>query len=106
MREFARVFGGRHSAGTKYLIVYAITNDRGESRQGLSVGRRCGNAVRRNYLKRLLREAFRLDFARLPVGFDFVCIPRPNADLTLDEARRSLLAVAERAAKRATSQSA
>ena len=99
---FARVFAGRHSAGNKWLVVYALSNELGFSRLGLTVGRRCGNAVKRNRLKRLLREAFRLERQMLPVGFDFVCVPRPGAALTLDKARRSLVVVTQLAAVRAS----
>jgi len=102
-REFGRVFGGRHSAGNRFLVAYAMPNGARESRLGLTVGRRCGNAVQRNRLKRLIREAFRLAFSELPAGFDFVFVPRPNAALSLDEARRSVVSLADRAAKRSTS---
>lgn len=70
------------------------------SRLGLSVGRRCGSAVRRVRLKRLLREAFRLESAVLPPGYDIVCIPQPTERDTLEAFRRALLLVLPRAVER------
>lgn len=99
-KAFARVFGGRHSAGNRHLVIYAMPNELAFARLGLTVGRRLGNAVRRNRLKRVLREAFRLESIRLPAGYDFVCIPRPGIDLTLADAQRSIVSVARRAVAR------
>lgn len=45
----------------------------------VSVGRRFGNAVRRNRLRRRLREALRELEAELPAGIDVVCTPRSGA---------------------------
>lgn len=64
-------------------------------RLGLSVGRKVGNAPRRNRVKRVLREAFR----KLPCGepLDMVVVARPgSAPVTEAEARESLLRVLER----------
>lgn len=99
-KAFSRVFGGRHSAGNRFLVVYAMPNELAFSRLGLTVGRRQGNAVRRNRVKRILREAFRLESGSLPAGYDLVCVPRAGVDLTLEAARRSLISVAERAVAR------
>jgi ribonuclease P protein component len=99
-KAFARVFGGRHSAGNRFLVIYAMPNELPFARLGLTVGRRIGNAVKRNSLKRIIREAFRLESSRLPIGFDLVCVPRPEVDLTLEDARRNIVSVAERAAAR------
>lgn len=49
------------------------------SRLGLSVSKKVGKAFVRNRWKRLLREAFRLRRRELPVGFDFIAIPTPQA---------------------------
>ena len=100
-KAFARVFGGKHSAGNRFLVVYAIANDLDYARLGLSVGRRCGNAVVRGRIKRLLREAFRLERLNLPSGFDFVCVPRPGQIPTLDQCRRNLSSLFEKAATKA-----
>ncbi len=58
--------GVRASAGP--LLLYGRANDLGLTRLGLSISRRAGSAVRRNAIKRRLREAFRLSQHDLPAA--------------------------------------
>jgi len=88
--DFEATYRERRSAADDALIVYARSSGLAYSRLGLSVAGRFGNSVRRNYFRRLCREAFRLDKHDLPRGFDFIIIPRRRIDLTLSEIRSSL----------------
>lgn len=49
---------GRRAEG-RFIIVYAVANDVGHPRLGVTASRKVGNAVVRNRWKRRLREIFR-----------------------------------------------
>jgi ribonuclease P protein component len=74
-REFDLLFRRGRAFRWPELTVRAMPNDRRCSRLGLSVGKRCGNAVRRNRIKRVLREAYRLNRQLLNVPCDLVIVP-------------------------------
>ncbi len=65
------------------LVVFAAENGLDHARIGLSVSGRVGNAVERNRIKRLLREAFRLGQREMPPGLDLVVTVRPHRALPL-----------------------
>lgn len=74
--DFKRVYGrGRRLAGELVLIVAHPRTEPGH-RLGLSVSKDHGRAVRRNKIRRILREAFRLERPTLVGQYDVILIPR------------------------------
>jgi len=99
--EFDRVFRQGRSHANRVLVLYGFPRADAaaaadEARLGLSVSRRVGGAVERNHVKRLLREAFEQESARLPAGHDVVIVARPEARVVAErdglEGIRSALA--------------
>lgn len=93
-RDFKRVYARGSRARGRWIVVVGLARRQGGHRVGLSVAKEHGAAVRRNKIKRLLREAFRLERPTLPGAFDLVLIPVKNpAKLLLAELRAELVAL-------------
>lgn len=77
--DFQRIYQLNQKSADANLVVLAATNTLNQTRIGLSVSRRHGNSVVRHRLRRMLREAYRLEQHHLPEGLDLVLIPGREA---------------------------
>jgi ribonuclease P protein component len=81
--DFARVTRCGRRVSTRYFLVFLDRrDDDGPPRLGITVTRKVGTAVRRNRIKRLVREWFRLRRAMLG-ALDVVVIAKREAPTTL-----------------------
>ena len=98
--DFARVYALRCVARTAHLTVFAAPHPSDLVRVGFSVSKKHGNAVIRNRLKRLLREAFRLSRHELPRGLDLVLIPVDARNTKLGEFQDALVRAVTKLARK------
>ncbi|UCD80508.1 MAG: ribonuclease P protein component [Desulfobacterales bacterium] len=81
----------------EHFIAYFSTGQKGRSRIGVTVTKKVGRAVKRNRIKRLVREFFRLNRHYLSGKWDInIIAKRRAADLSSEEAYRSLQEIADR----------
>lgn len=104
--EFDRVFRKRTSASDGMIVLYAALGTSAQPRLGLTVSRKCGNAVIRNRWKRSLREAFRLVQHDLPRHLDLVVLPQRGAAPDVVCLQSSLLKLALKLSKELSGSSA
>lgn len=85
-KQFLEVYDKGRRVSSSSFVLFGLENGSGGCRLGITVTRRVGNAVRRNRIKRMVREIFRHHRDEL----------RPNLDLVVN-VRESILGEDSRA---------
>ena len=74
------------------MVLAFLRNELDHSRFGFVVSKRLGNAVKRNRIKRQMREATRLQLPQIEPGVDLVVIARqPIREASYQEIEQTLL---------------
>ncbi len=76
--EYEAVYNkGRRLRGDGFSLIF-LKNNLGYNRLGISIHKRIKGAVKRNRIKRIFRESFRLSRQHYPLGSDVVVTVRPD----------------------------
>ncbi len=75
-RDFRRLYYRGKSAASVNLVTYVLKSRNGETRVGITSGKKIGKAVRRNRARRVIRAAFSQLEERVDGGYDIVFVAR------------------------------
>lgn len=91
-KEFQKVFFKKQSCANKRFVVYVLEKpEQKHFRVGISVGKKIGNAVARNAVKRKIRASVYQLRASICPTCDFIVIARPGVEkLTSEELQTNL----------------
>lgn len=90
-REFKTVYNKGKNFWNRNLILYKKKNDLKETRLGITITKKFGNAVIRNRVRRRINEIYRLNLYRIKDGYDLVIIPKKNViDISHEELKSAL----------------
>lgn len=93
--EFRRLYNKGRTAASAYMAVYCRRTRLPYSRLGFTTGVKLGKAVKRNRVRRRLREIYRTNEWRLAPGWDIVVVARVKAVYAqYGQLERSFLALA------------
>ncbi|HPU41924.1 MAG TPA: ribonuclease P protein component [Acetivibrio clariflavus] len=75
-KDFIRLYKKGKFFVAKYLVLYALSNNSNVNRLGITASKKFGKSVKRNRIKRLIRESYRHFESQLKQGFDLVVVAR------------------------------
>lgn len=76
---FQKCYRSGRYAVCGYVCAYFYPNGQPFNRLGITAGKKLGNAVCRNRVKRIVRAAYRICEAEMPIGYDIVFVGRNDA---------------------------
>ena len=79
--EYQRVYKKGKYAASAFLVIYVLPNRFNELRFGITTSKKVGNAVKRNRIRRLIRENLRPLSDRLVRGVDIVVVARKTDEM-------------------------
>ena len=74
--EFLNVRNKGKSLSFKFLIINFYKKENKRTKIGLTVTKKLGNSVKRNYIKRVIRAAIVKNYNKIPDNFDIEIIPK------------------------------
>lgn len=77
--EFRRLYHKGKNAVSPFFAIYCRRTGRPESRLGITTGVKLGHAVKRNFVRRRIRELYRTNENKFLPGYDIVVVARTRA---------------------------
>ena len=96
--QFQRVYHAGRSYANRFLVLYVLRSGELDGKVGFAAGKKLGNAVVRNRVKRILRESYRLHQGKLCSGFALLLVGRKAlTNAGCGDAQRAFLQLCGRA---------
>lgn len=97
-KDFQAVYSRGKSHANRFLVLYVLKTANLSGRVGFAAGKKLGNAVVRNRVKRILRECYRLHQHELEEGAALLLVGRrAAAEAHCRDVEKAFLALAKRA---------
>ena len=77
--QFLSVYRNGKRAYHKYFTLYYLPNRKDINRLGFKVSKKLAQAVKRNRLRRLMRECYRLSEEQISTGYDIILAAREGS---------------------------
>jgi len=80
--EFRRIYNKGKSAASQCAVVYCRRNGSAGNRLGVTVSTKLGGAVKRNRVRRRLKEVYRINERKFASGYDIILVARMRSRFT------------------------
>ena len=73
-KDFQAVYSRGKSYANRFLVLYVFRSNGFQGKVGFAAGKKLGNAVKRNRIKRLLRESYRMHQSEIEEGVSLLLV--------------------------------
>jgi ribonuclease P protein component len=80
-QEFVRVYKKGRFLASKYIVLYVLPNGLSINRLGITASKKAGKSIKRNRIKRLIKENYRISEPKVRCGYDLVFVVRSSKTL-------------------------
>ena len=97
-KDFQAVYSRGKSYANRFLVLYVFRSNGFQGKVGFAAGKKLGNAVKRNRIKRLLRESYRMHQSEIEEGVSLLLVARKAAlAVKCQELEKAFLALGRKA---------